>query len=273
MCKPWRLSTDSPTQSRGTGCRKTLGGGAGPVGGAGSLVPPARRPARTALERGLTLRGRSSFPPRYRRTPDGPRTPLNGPPTASTGPTRGSHRPHTAHPPGAPDDPRWRDGPRRPTARPRSGTRAPALRRARQPPPASTVGDTHRPPAPHTHPTPPSAGQAAARPGRTDRPHAHPRHPTPRHSRRTTLGQPPRRARNRTPPRPAHRARRPRRRAGASAGRRARVRPPGGPRAGAARPAGPAHRAGAESAIWRDMIVVSSYAVWDAATEVISAWS
>jgi hypothetical protein len=25
------------------------------------------------------------------------------------------------------------------------------------------------------------------------------------------------------------------------------------------------------SAIWRDMIVVSSYAVWDAATEVISA--
>ncbi len=27
------------------------------------------------------------------------------------------------------------------------------------------------------------------------------------------------------------------------------------------------------SAIWRDMIVVSSYAVWDAATEVISAWS
>ncbi|CAM5238152.1 hypothetical protein STENM223S_00345 [Streptomyces tendae] len=27
------------------------------------------------------------------------------------------------------------------------------------------------------------------------------------------------------------------------------------------------------SAIWRDMMVVSSYAVWEAATEVISAWS
>ncbi|MGJ3559727.1 hypothetical protein ACR6C2_17430 [Streptomyces sp. INA 01156] len=27
------------------------------------------------------------------------------------------------------------------------------------------------------------------------------------------------------------------------------------------------------AAIWRDMIVVSSYAVWEAAIEVISAWS